>query len=282
MNARHSPEAKKVKQLLLEKAIGEILSVDFHKYLDTRHGGDYFRRWHYRRENSGTLLCTEGCHHFDLVNWWLDSRPVSVSASGDLRFYGRNHPFRGTHCRGCPHRPRCRFYWDVTENEEYVKLYAECEAEDGYLRDACVWRENTDIHDTMSARVKYENGAVLTYTADAYVPYEGQSVSINGTKGRLDAHSFGGGGFQNKEVRLTRSFGASQAIRDFQPRLRGAHGGADTSLQNLLLRNHSGPDPLYLRADVRAGALSSLAGIAAYRSIEREGQPIRIDDLVRL
>jgi len=37
-----------------------------------------------------------------------------------------------------------------------------------------------------------------------------------------------------------------------------------------------------LRADLRAGALSSLIGIAAYKSIERGGQAVRINDLVKL
>src|SRR5437870_1327414 len=39
-NARHFPEAKKVKQLLMEKAVGDVISVDFHEYLDTSHGAD--------------------------------------------------------------------------------------------------------------------------------------------------------------------------------------------------------------------------------------------------
>lgn len=41
-----------------------------------------------------------------------------------------------------------------------------------------------------------------------------------------------------------------------------------------------GSDPLGLRANLRAGMQSSLIGIAAYRSIERGGQTIRINDLV--
>jgi predicted dehydrogenase len=281
-NARHLPEAKKVKQLLLEKVIGDILSVDYHEYLNTWHGGDYFRRWHYRKENSGTLLCSESSHHFDQVNWWLDSIPVSVSAAGDLRFYGRNHSFRSTHCRVCPHTQNCSFYWDVNKREDYVKLYVNCESEDGYLRDACVWREDTDIYDTMSVRVKYESGAILTYTANTYLPYEGQSISFSGTKGRLDVKSFGDGGVWNKEVRLTRNFGSSETFRDFESGPPETHNGADASLQHLIFRNPSGPDPLHLRAGVQAGALSSLMGIAAYRSIERDGQPIRIADLVKL
>jgi predicted dehydrogenase len=281
-NARHSLDAQKVKQLLMEKAVGDVLSVDFHEYLDTSHGADYFRRWHHLKENSGTLLCHKASHHFDQANWWLDSRPVEVSAWGELKFYGHNNTFRGTHCRECPFRRQCKFYWDVKTQPDFVKLYVNCESEDGYLRDACVWRENTNIYDAMSVRVRYENGVLLTYTANTYLPYEGQSVSFNGTKGRLDLQGFGGGGFENSELRLTRSFGKSETITDLGQQLAGAHGGADTSIQNMIFRNPTGPDPLQLRADLKAGALSSLIGIAAYRSIERGGMPVKIADLVKV
>jgi len=279
-NARHSQQAKKVKQLLLENAVGDVLSVDYHEYLNTTHGADYFRRWHHLKENSGTLLCHKASHHFDLANWWLDSTPQEVSAWGDLKFYGRNNTYRGTHCRTCPFQQQCKFYWDVTKNSDYQKLYVDCESEDGYLRDACVWREDTNIYDAMSVRVRYETGAILTYTSNTYLPYEGQSVSFNGTKGRLDAQSFGGGGFVRNEVRLTRSFGKSELVHDVEEQ-GGSHGGEDDSIQELVFHNAGRPDTLHLRADLRAGALSSLIGIAAYRSIERGGVPIKIADLIR-
>src|SRR6267378_3582455 len=281
-NARHAPEAKKVKQLLLEKAIGDVISVDVHEYLKTSHGADYFRRWHRLRENSGTLLVHKASHHFDLANWWLDSQPVEVTAFGDLKFYGRNNSFRSTHCRVCPFKQQCKFYWDVTQNQQYVKLYVDCESEDGYLRDGCLWREDINIYDTMSVVVKYENGVLLNYTANTYLPYEGQAISINGHQGRLDYNEFGGGGFSNKELRLTRSFGKSEAIKDLEPRRTGGHGGADASMRDLIFRGPQGSDPLGLRAGLRAGALSSLIGIAAHRSIERGSQTIKIKDLVKL
>jgi predicted dehydrogenase len=281
-NARHSPQAKRVKQLLMEKAIGDVVSVDFHEYLDTSHGADYFRRWHHLKENSGTLLVHKASHHFDQANWWLDSKPVEVSADGDLKVYGRNSSFRGTHCRTCPFKQQCPFYWDITKNAGYMRLYVGCESEDGYLRDACVFRENTNIYDTMSVRVKYENGVLLTYTANTYIPYEGQAVHFNGTRGRLDAVGFSGGGFGSRDLRLTRAFGKSEEIRNLEPSRAGGHGGADSGIRDLMFRNLDGPDPLGLRADLRAGALSSLIGIAAYRSIERGGVPMKIDKLVKL
>jgi predicted dehydrogenase len=266
----------------MNKAIGELISVDFHEYLDTSHGADYFRRWHRLRENSGTLLVHKASHHFDQANWWLDSKPLEVTAYGDLKFYGRNNSFRSTHCRTCPFKQQCKFYWNVSAVPEYVKLYTECESEDGYLRDGCVWAENTNIYDNMSVLVRYENGVLMTYTANTYLPYEGQAISFNGKKGRLDFNSFMGGGFTNSELRLTRSFGKSEVVKDLESRREGGHGGADTSIQDLIFRGQPSPDPLGLRADLHAGALSSLIGIAAYRSIERRGEKVKIADLVKL
>jgi len=281
-NARHGLKAKKVKELLMQKAIGDLISVDFHEYLDTSHGADYFRRWHRLKENSGTLLVHKASHHFDQANWWVNSTPVSVTASGDLKFYGRNNSFRGTNCRTCPHTKECKFYWDVTKNQRYVQLYVDCESEDGYLRDGCVWREDINIYDTMQVIVKYENGVHLSYTANTYLPYEGQAISFNGTKGRLDSNDFSGGGFENDELRLTRSFGKSEVITDFGPRREGGHGGSDTSIHDLVFRGLPKDDPLGLRADVRAGVLSSMIGISARRSIESGSRTIKISDLVKI
>jgi predicted dehydrogenase len=281
-NARHGLKDKKLKSMLLEKAIGDVISVDFHEYLDTSHGADYFRRWHRLKANSGTLLVHKASHHFDQANWWLNSTPVSVTAFGELKYYGRNGTMRGTNCRTCPHKGECKFYWDVTKSERLMKLYVECESEDGYLRDGCVFHDKTDIYDTMSVVVRYANGVTLNYTANTFLPYEGQAISFNGTKGRIDLNDFSGGGFKSDELRLTRSFGKSEVITDFGPRREGGHGGADTSLHDLIFRGLPKDDPLSLRANFRDGALASLIGIAAYRSIERGGQTIKINDLVKL
>jgi predicted dehydrogenase len=281
-NARHDRRAKKVKELLLDEAIGNPISVDFHEYLDTSHGADYFRRWHRLKENSGTLLVHKASHHFDQVNWWLDSEPLEVTAFGDLRFYGHNGAYRSTHCRVCPYQEKCSFHWDIMQNENYVKLYVNAESEDGYLRDGCVWRANTNIYDTMSVQVRYVNEAQLTYTANAYLPYEGQSIAFNGTQGRIDYQMFRGAGHSVSELRLTRSFGKSEVITDLGPAKEGGHGGADMGIRDLVFRDEGSSDPLGLRADVRAGAISSLIGIAAYKSIERKGGKIQISDLAKL
>ena len=40
------------------------------------------RDWIQDRRKSGGCLVDKNCHHFDLMNWWLDARPKRVSAFG--------------------------------------------------------------------------------------------------------------------------------------------------------------------------------------------------------
>jgi len=93
-NYRYSPHRQKIYELLRGGAIGPVTSVDFHWYLDVYHGADYFRRWHRLRKNSGSLLVHKASHHFDLLNWWIDSEPQEVFGFGSLEFYGKNNSFR--------------------------------------------------------------------------------------------------------------------------------------------------------------------------------------------
>ncbi|OGV69906.1 MAG: hypothetical protein A2283_11045 [Lentisphaerae bacterium RIFOXYA12_FULL_48_11] len=280
-NARHYPEAKKIKQMLMDKALGDLISVDYHEYLNTSHGSSYFHRWHRLKKNSGTLLVTKACHHFDQVNWWVNSKPIEVVARGELRVYGRNGKFRGTNCRNCPHTKECCYFMDITKNQRLTKLYADCESEDGYIYDSCVFSMDTDIYDTMSVIVKYENGVTFTYTANAFLPYEGQAIYFNSSKGRIDWNTYSGGDYKNKELRLTPNSGKSEVITDLQYRS-GGHGGADSSLQDMIFREPDAADPLGLRADVRQGAMAALIGIAAYRSIERGSEVVKIADLAKI
>ena len=124
-------------------------------------------------------------HHFDELNWWIDSDPVEVIAYGRLNKYGRMGPFRNVNCRRCVFKNKCELYWDITSNKDYMELYVGCESEDGYYRDGCLYRTAINIPDTYSAQIKYENDVLVTYSLNATVPYEGQIIVFNGSKGNI-------------------------------------------------------------------------------------------------
>ena len=283
-NARYGLSTMKAKELLLAGEIGDLYSVDYAEFLDLDHGASYFRRWHGLKQCSGTLLVHKASHHFDELNWWIDSDPVEVIAYGRLNKYGRMGPFRNVNCRRCVFKNKCELYWDITSNKDYMELYVGCESEDGYYRDGCLYRTAINIPDTYSAQIKYENNVLVTYSLNATVPYEGQFIVFNGSKGRIELRNYDRQPWEvphDSELRLTRNFKSSEIVPiERQEGDFFEHGGADQRIKHMLFKPGS-PDPLGQRAGMRAGIMSSAIGIAGYTSIET-GRRIRIAELVDL
>ena len=280
-NYRYSPEAEKVKEILMSREIGEITSVDFNYYLDVYHGASYFRRWHGLKQFSGSLFVHKATHHFDLMNWWLSAEPVEVYAYGELRKYGHNGSIRSARCRNCAHQGSCEFFWDITTSEHLMNLYVKAESADGYIRDSCVFRKKINIWDAMTAQVQYHNRVMMSYSLNAFMPYEGYYAGFNGTKGRLDVRVYHNQPWKVSSMadfRITHSFKESRTFSLTSGG--GGHWGADQVMQDRILRE-PGPDPLGQAAGSRDGALSILIGIAARRSIEQE-RPFKIEELVKM
>ncbi len=280
-NYRYGPDATKIKEILMGGELGDIWSVDFHYYLDVYHGASYFRRWHAFKQFSGSLLVHKASHHFDLMNWWLEAEPVEVVATGELRKYGYNGRVRGQNCRACPHKSGCEFFWDITKDPQAMNLYVRAESADGYIRDACVFRERINIWDTMAVQVRYHNRVMMSYSLNATMPYEGFLVGFNGSKGRLDVRVYHNQPWPVEhlaEFRITENFKSS---RTFSLQSGGeGHWGADQVMQDQIFRQ-SRPDPLGRSAGSRDGALSAMVGIAARRSIE-QSRPVKIEELVKI
>jgi predicted dehydrogenase len=280
-NLRFAPFSTRLRELIQEGAVGEVLSVHLEWFLDTRHGADYFRRWHRRKENSGGLLIHKSTHHFDLVNWIIGEEPVHVNAFGSLRFYGPTREERGTRCLTCQYKDTCEYYFDISSDERVKKLYLDCEEVDGYYRDSCVFSEEIDIEDSASVSVKYSGGAIMSYSLTAHSPFEGYRMVINGTGGRLQAENLHGGvgPFKGQTIQNVKIYNRKEEEINIKiPLASGSHGGGDERIRNMLFRGYT-EDPLGFIAGSKQGANSILIGIAANRSM-KEGRSIPIKELM--
>jgi predicted dehydrogenase len=305
-NYRYNPLHEKVREVLAEGAIGEIGSVHFEWLLDVRHGADYFRRWHRDKANSGGLMVHKASHHFDLVNWWLDAKPVQVYASGRLFFYGdvagKRHGYARPYDRahGSAAAADDPFALHLADHPRLRALYLEAEAEDGYHRDQNVFAPGVTIEDDMAVLAQYDSGATMTYHLTAYAPWEGYRVMFNGSRGRLElevvesdfvspqaAGELKGAALHGVQAAVEEGW-AKITLRPFweQPRevpvsgyTRTGHGGADARMTAVLFGGHS--DPMDRVATARDGALALLTGLAANRSFET-GQPVRVAELLTI
>lgn len=305
-NYRYSPRNTKIKELIHNGTVGEVLSVHFEWLLDTSHGADYFRRWHRDKRNSGGLMVHKSTHHFDLVNWWLDTTPDLVFALGDLRYYGKaNAERRGvtefyTRARGSAVAAKDPFALKVSNDDKWLNgLYYNAEYEDSYHRDQSVFGDGISIEDTVGVIVRYKNKAIMTYSLNACCPWEGYRVCFNGTKGRLefnvveksyvsgDKEDFNMPGMRElegkkenlvPEIIFQPLWGKPQVI-NYEAGDLGGHGGGDVRLLTDIFRGIQ-DNRLGHAAGHREGAHSILTGIAANESF-KTGLPVKIDSLVR-
>lgn len=294
-NYRYAPHNSALRELIAEGAIGTPTSIHFEWLLDTRHGADYFRRWHRDKRNSGGLMVHKSTHHFDLVNFWLGSQPDTVFAMGDLKFYGRaNAEERGvftpyTRTTGVEAAKNDPFAIDLTSTPTQKALYWDAEKEDGYQRDQNVFGDGISIEDTMNVMVRYRNKAVMTYSLYAYAPWEGFNVAINGTGGRLELMvretSYINAGSTSTAEGAAKGVDLYHFPLHGEPRVipikhaEGGHGGGDKIMLEEIFGNAT-PRPGY-GANHRDGALSILTGIAANQSFAT-GLPVDVKTLVKL
>lgn len=295
-NYRYAPHCTKVRQLLAQGIIGDIFSVHFEWLLDTKHGADYFRRWHRDKRNSGGLLVHKATHHFDLVNFWLATYPETVFAFGDLRFYGReNAERRGirkfySRAYGSAHAKNDPFALHLEDSETHRSLYLQAEAEDGYYRDQSVFGDGISIEDTMGVLVRYKNKSIMSYSLNAYMPWEGFRIVLNGNKGRIEVNVVessyvssgedknGEGTLRNKSIRVLPLFAEPYEV-DIEA-VSGDHGGSDPMLLEDLFGSPPA-DEFKRAANHIDGAMSILVGIAANKSM-MTGRPINVGELVSL
>jgi len=293
-NYRYSPSRSTVKKLIMDGTIGEVKSVHFEWLLNTRHGADYFRRWHRDKKNSGGLMVHKSTHHFDLVNWWLDDAPEVVFGLGSLAFYGKINGERMGNYRPYPRstaHPAAEgdpFALDLRDGEGLQGLYWEAEKEDAYLRDQNVFGDGISIEDTMNLVVGYRKGTQLSYSLTAYSPWEGFRIAFNGTKGRIELDELENSYISAGNSHIGDGLSESQRLTVFPhwakpyhveiPKGEGGHGGGDVMLLKDIFGMKSKSDPLKRAAGAKDGALSILTGIAANRSFAT-GLPVRVSDL---
>lgn len=293
-NYRYSPLSTKVRELIMTGTIGQVKQVHFEWLLNTSHGADYFRRWHRDKRNSGGLMVHKATHHFDLVNFWLGTYPKKVFAFGDLKFYGReNAENRGvtkfySRVNGQENAVGDPFALVMKGNKYLENLYLNAEKDDGYLRDQSVFGDNISIEDTMNVLVKYASGAQMSYSLNAFSPWEGFRVCFTGDKGRLEVEAveavyINAGGESSKEgavvgkkLTVYPMFGAAYNVDT--EKAKGGHGGGDPVMLNDIFGTPD-YDPFNRAAGYIDGCMSILTGISANKSMA-SGMPVDVMSLV--
>ncbi len=277
-NCRFMPKFAKIKEIILSGKLGNILNINYEYFLNRWHGGEYFKRWHRFMENSGGMLVHKSTHHLDIVNWFLEDEPQTVSALGNRLFYGDENKSFAKRCTECPKANVCPSN-RVDVLESFKEMYYDAEHLDGYIRDRCCYLADTDIYDNMSVSVMYSKGTLLTYSLNLFsIRGEGYRMTITGDKGVLTVEDITPeDNPTNKDIfNIYLENGVHEVV--YSPKGVGTHGGGDERLIAKLFGDDK-TDELHQCADYMQGLVSALIGICANESIAT-GKTINIKEKI--
>ncbi len=265
-NCRFMPYFYELKRLLSQGRIGKPLAINYEYCLTRWHGGDYFKRWHRLMENSRGMLLHKSTHHFDIVNWLLSDEPKKVVALANKIYYADESKCFADRCSNCTKKADCESAMSQSDTIDKF-MYFDAEKEDGYIRDRCCFKGDSDIYDNMSVSVEYNKGTLLTYSLNLFSEHEGYRMVITGENGVIIAQDWaiGYGGTEKYEITvLDKDYKTEKIVFD---KATGNHAGGDDKLMAMIFGDVK-DDPYGQKADSFAGMVSAMIGIGANESIE--------------
>ena len=192
-------------------------------------------------------------------------------------------------CHGSVAAKNDPFAIDIENNPALKGMYLDAEADSGYIRDRSVFADDIGIEDTMGVVVRYKNNAIMTYSLNTYMPWEGYNVSFNGSKGRIEytvveksyinagGNKEGEGATRSYKIRVCPMFGEPYDVPIVMKE--GGHGGGDVVMLDDIFLDNPPYDEFHRAADHVDGINSILTGVAANKSIA-SGLPVEIAPLV--
>lgn len=292
-NQRYTPKVRQVKGMILDGAIGKVVSCDLLWSVDTMHGSSFFYRWNRQRANSGGLSVTKSCHHLDMANWLIGAEPEEVYAYGALNYYGPKSPHRpvgpnGAFLEGPAERLASPYYkrWfgDGAVGGESLEVPGwelGYDVQYGNEHPLYIFDEEIDVEDTYSAIVRYDNGASLSYAATWSGPWEGYRLGVNGTHGRIEVTDIDFRGTPSdpelSKVVYYPMFGEPTSTMSSAE-------NDDVAADQLLRRELFGTESELSRrlgaaADSWQGALAVATGEAIWRAVQ-DRRPISVRELI--
>lgn len=206
---RYAPGFVKVKELLEEGVIGQLVRIESLEQVAFWHHAHSFVRGNWRNDlETSPMIMQKCCHDLDLMQYYAGARCASVYSVGDLQYFKKeNQPKDAAdRCAECPYLYTCAysaeklyverwkkmgqpaFRWpfnvvDVTNpntEESLRKAYAKNQ----YGR--CVFACDNNVVDHQAVMMSFENGVEVSLVMTAFTAGAGRKMTFHGTLGEIE------------------------------------------------------------------------------------------------
>lgn len=199
---RYFPSYKRVKQIIKETGIGEIISINHREPVGIDRMTHCFVRgiWN-NAEQSNPMVLAKTCHDLDILVWLTEDKAREVSSFGSLKWFRSENAPQGSaqRCIDCSIEYQCRFsaidlylrrgqwlrHFD-SNNHEYIRQQL---ATSDY--GLCVYHCQNNVVDNQMVLMLMKRGAIINMAMDIFTNDDQRTTHIMGTEGEIKATGTG-------------------------------------------------------------------------------------------
>jgi predicted dehydrogenase len=277
---RYSPYFIKMKKLIGDGAIGELISVQHFEPIEHIHMSHSYVRgnWHDSKKTTPIILA-KSCHDLDILRWMIGKESKSIMAMGGLKWFRKENAPEGSTDRcmnGCAVEATCPYSAMKIYYRERGWLYVfdlpEEKEKQGdaileYLKTTnygrCVYRMENDQPDHYITSIQFDDQVTANFSMEAFTSYSGRRTRIMGSMGDMvgDMTELVVTDFRtNKSVTLVPN------AEDVENYKNSGHGGGDWFLMRDFVMAVANNDPKLLTSTIDQSIESHLMGFAAEES----------------
>lgn len=195
---RYTPFYSKIKEIIDEGTLGEIVNVHASENVGYYHQAHSYVRGPWRNSGeSSPMILAKCCHDMDILRYLIGEKCISVNSYGSLSYFKEeNAPENAAaFCTDCPRKEDCAY--------NAQKLYTKYVWPAGYFTkgalteenilrdlkyspyDRCVFKCDNDVVDHQSTLLLFEKGKTAVHTMTAFSREIYRDIKIYGTKAEL-------------------------------------------------------------------------------------------------
>lgn len=277
---RYAPYFVKMKDLLAQGAIGEIISIQHLEPIEHTHMAHSYVRGNWHKSSTTTpILLAKSCHDLDIIKWVIDKPSRQISAMGDLKWFRRENAPEGSTARctdGCAIERSCpysaiRQYYDKRQRIYVFDLPEDKNRQGDFILQQlkttnygrCVYRMENDQPDHYITNIRFADNITASFSMEAFTSYHGRRTRIMGAMGDMvgDMEELVVNDFRTgKQVKLMPK---AEDVDDYK---NSGHGGGDWMLARDFVQAVSQQNPNLLTSTIDASIESHIMGFMAEES----------------
>ncbi len=276
---RYAPYFVKMKELIREGAIGEVVSVQHFEPIEHMHMAHSYVRgnWHDSKKTTPILLA-KSCHDLDIIKWVVNKPSRQITAMGNLKWFKRdNAPADSAdRCIDCKVAKSCpydavRYYHDRRQRNYVFDLPAEKTQQSAYIMEQlrttnygrCVYKMENDQPDHYISNILFADDVTASFSMEAFTSYHGRRTRIMGAMGDMV-------GDMNELVvtdfRTGKTITLIPKAEDVGDYKNSGHGGGDWLLVKDFVQAVSQQNPDILTSTIDESIESHIMGFMAEKS----------------